>query len=215
MSGSVRKAGRPRRGQPTLDHQQIGEATVEILKTHGTQALTFAEVARKLGIRSQTLYYHASTVADLVNAARGVLVSAIDTSWSEADSWTESVVQFADEYYLCFRPLAHANTVFFVYPITDPLTLQTYEKFLATAASFEKDQEAALQLLLDVEHVIFAMIFEQTSWESLFCEEAIVESGATTLQLLLSKRQSREGSTRKRLHETVRFLAASTPGQTH
>lgn len=188
MTTAPRTAGRPKRGERTLDRAMVGRATLQILKEQGPNALSITKIADQLGVRSQSLYYHVKTVADAVNAARGVLFSEVDVHSFRSENWEESVVDFALAYYRAFSPLKQSNTLFFLHEITDPNTLQAYEAFLVVAKESGVQGAQALRLLLDLEHTIFALIFEQSSWHSLFSPEAIEREGAKTLKSLLHTR---------------------------
>ena len=198
--------GRPRRGQRTLDLSMIGSAAVEVLRQEGAASLTVSKVAAQLGVRSQTLYYHVSTLSDIVNAARGVLIEGADPTTREGETWEASVVRFADEYYRAFRPLAQANSVFFAHTITDATTLRAYDTFLTQSLQAGATGAEALQLLLDLEHTIFSIIFEHTTWHGLFSIEAIDETRALTLKELLQTRTHDEAAVRGRVRVTAEAL---------
>lgn len=206
MTQDSRPAGRPRRGQSTLDPHKIGQAAVEVLRQEGAGALTVSKVAARLGVRSQTLYYHVSTLSDIVNAARGVLIAGADPTVRSGETWEESVLRFVDEYYLEFGQLAQANSVFFTHEITDEATLRTYETFVSQAIEAGVAGTDALQLLLDLEHTLFSLIFEHTTWHGLFALDAIDAAGATTLMRLLQTRTRDQSSLRERLRVATAAL---------
>lgn len=205
-----RAAGRPRRGAKTLDRETIGRATIEVLSQHGAVELSISKIAQHLGVRSQTLYYHLSTIADAVNAARGVLFTGVSTDVFRELPWEDAVVEFAVSYYQALRPLGQGNSVFFLHEITDPETLTTYEIFLVRAQEAGVKGELAMQLLLDLEHSIFSLIFEQVSWSALFSPEAIEREGAHTLGALLRERDASEEMAIRRVRSTARALASAT-----
>ncbi|KUF07375.1 TetR/AcrR family transcriptional regulator [Leucobacter sp. G161] len=207
MSEARRTAGRPKRGTEVLNRTRIGEATVAALRAHGANGLTVSRIAAELDVRSQTLYHHMSTIGDAVNAARGSLLSAVDPAVFERLPWEEATVEFATTYYRAFNPLGQANSVFFLHKITDPLTLQIYEAFLHGAQAAGVSGERAMQLLLDIEQVIFSLIFEHMSWHALFDPAAIELAGAHTLGRLLRDRDASEGQPVERLRDTVRSLS--------
>lgn len=209
MSEARRTAGRPKRGTQTLDRARIGEATVAVLRAHGANGVTVSRIAAELDVRSQTLYHHMSTVGDAVNAARGSLLTAVDPSVFERLPWDDAVVEFATTYYRTFVPLGQDNSVFFLHKITDPLTLQIYEAFLRGAQVAGIPGERAMQLLLDIEQVIFSLIFEHMSWHALFDKEAIDRAGAHTLGSLLRDRDLSEGQPAERLHIAVLNLVTA------
>lgn len=206
MSEDTRPAGRPRRGERTIDRAHIGRATLQVLEERGANGLSVSKVASVLGVRSQTLYYHVNSVSDMVNAARGVLFESVNPEPTPDETWSESVVRFACEYYLAFRPLAQGNSVFFMHEITDVETLQSYEKFLVCALEAGVEESAAMRLLLDLEHTIFSFIFEQTSWHSLFKPEAIAQEGVHTLERLLKLRDTGQDAMLQRVRDATLAL---------
>ncbi|MDI2098115.1 TetR/AcrR family transcriptional regulator [Ruicaihuangia caeni] len=206
MSTSARRPGRPQRGTRTIDREMIGEATVRVLSTLGAGELSMSKIAAELGVRSQSLYHHVSTLSDAVNAARSVLCAAVDLRVFETDDWHESVVRFADTYYLAFSPLRQASSVFFLHRITDPTTLRVYESFLARAERAGLTGAPALQLLLDVEHSVFSLIFEQTSWSTLFSSEAIEQGDFPRLEASLPQRDLGSDAIRARVRKVALSL---------
>lgn len=208
MANEPRQSGRPKRGAPTVDREMIGRATIEVLIEHGATDLTISKIANVLGVRSQTLYYHVNTLTDAVNAARGVLLHTIDLEplrrARDRDAWCLAVVDFAEHYARLFLPLGQANNIFFLHEITDEVTLRMYDTFLKSALDAGVGGEDAIQLLLDLEHAIFSLVFEQSSWHTLFSREAIDAADATTLSALLSTRNM----TPEKMIEHVRQSAA-------
>lgn len=207
MSIPERTAGRPKRGQKTLDRADIGEATLRVLTEHGASSLSISKIAAELGIRSQTLYYHIHSLSDAVNAARGVMFASVNLDSFRHLDWEEAVVEFAVAYYRALRPLGQGNSVFFLHEITDPVTLNLYESFLIEAQHAGITGEQAIQLLLDLEHVIFSLIFEQVSWHTLFSPEAIEREEVHTLGALLRDRDTSAEKGADRVRSTSRALA--------
>lgn len=223
MAQHTRSAGRPSRGAPTIDRTAIGNATLDVLRQDGATQFSISKIASALGIRSQTLYYHVNSVAEAVNAARGVVLSRVDLAVLDQDPWDLAVTEFALAYYRAFQPLGRANSVFFTYPITDSVTLRAYERFLVRTITELDDAQrpsqataheapapdssvTAIQLLLDIEHSIFSLIFEHTTWSDLFTPDAIDREGTRVLRNALARIDRRQETVERRLRGIVTAL---------
>ena len=202
-----RAAGRPKRGSEVIDAARIGVATLKVLSERGANGLTISSIAKVLDVRSQTLYYHVSSVSDAVNMARGVLMNRIDVGLLEQGPWDEAVANFGVAYYRAFQPLGQENSVFFTYVITNAQALRAYERFIQHAMREGVEGQAALQLLLDVEHMTFSTIFEHSSWSSLFSPEAIAHEGCVLLESLLREREHAAESVERKVYEGALRLA--------
>src|ERR1700761_4913374 len=76
-----------------LDSSQVVEAAAEIIDEHGAEALTLSALARRLGVKSPSLYGHVSGLEDLrerlaTRAARelGERLAPAATGWSRGEA---------------------------------------------------------------------------------------------------------------------------------
>lgn len=202
-----RPAGRPKRGSAVIDAARIGGATLDVLSAQGVNGLTVSNIAKALDVRSQTLYYHVSSVSDAVNMARGVVMDRIDVGLLEQDPWDEAVANFAVAYYRAFQPLGQENSAFFMFVITNRQALCAYERFIRRAMGAGVGGQAALQLLLDIEHMTFSTIFEHSTWSSLFSPEAITREGCEQLESLLKTREHSPEAVERKVYDGALRLA--------
>ena len=198
-----RRAGRPQAGARTLTRHAVGEAVIALLIAEGSPALSMSRIARKLGVRSQSLYHHVSGVTEAVNAARTVLMAQVDTKVLESAPWPESVGQFADSYFNTFWPLGAANGVFFDYGIADEVTLGVYARFVKCAGHAGFRGQRGLSLLFDIEYAVFAAILEASSLHKSFDEEALRAEEFAELRELLGHRDLTQQAARERVRERV------------
>lgn len=218
LRANERSAGRPKAGKAIVDKAAIAEAAWAVIEEYGAAGLTISRLAKHLGVRSQTLYYHFASITDVVNIARGEIMRTINfdeiqeaTSDSDKTQWSEAVSGFALAYYRAFAPFGQGNSIFFAHAITNEETLLLYEKFITRATEAPPmggglSRAEALQLLLDVEHTIFSLIFETTIWSELFDSEAIAATGVTNLAAAINELDRSSDKNEHRLIETVQGL---------
>lgn len=202
-----RGPGRPRSGTQ-IDRRAIGEVALAILREEGVGGLTISAVAQRLGVRSQSLYHHVRSLAEVVDAARAILVSAIDLSTLDPDrEFLAGVQEYAAEYFRAFLPVSRTIWLFFQHPIRDPGTLAMYERFLVRAVAAGLDEDVALTLMLDIEYAVLLVVYEHESLKEILPDDALAEAGAPTLRAALARMSpdTLEGS-RRRLAARVRDL---------
>lgn len=195
---------------PVTDRAMIGAAAVSILCESDAQSLTMTNVAKRLGVRSQTLYHHVRSVSDIIDAARAVLIGQIDLEClDEAVPLAEGFTAFAVRYAEVFQPLAGNIWEFFRHPITDATTIAMYERLLARALASGLSDARALTLILDVEYAIFMGVFEHASLQSILAPELLEERGATALaRAIRASGSATPVGLRARLAERIEELVA-------
>ena len=75
-----RSAGRPRRGEPSLERWQIIAKAFEILDAEGADGLTMRALGRALGVTPMALYHHVGSRTELFAAMSEAVYATLLTT---------------------------------------------------------------------------------------------------------------------------------------
>ncbi|WP_201170183.1 TetR/AcrR family transcriptional regulator [Pseudomonas sp. S31] len=86
--------GRP--SKPIISKELAVRAALEVVDDEGIEGLTVQLVARKLGVKAPSLYYHFKGKAEMLEEiARMIQVEAIIPRTHNTDDWREQLIQLA------------------------------------------------------------------------------------------------------------------------
>jgi len=91
------RPGRKARVKPRLDRSQIVQAALDLLDDVGFDALTMRNLAKKLGVKAASLYWHVHNKQDLLS----LLADEICASMREPDRtlpWRKQLEELGNEY---------------------------------------------------------------------------------------------------------------------
>lgn len=86
--------GRP--SKPIISKELVVRAALEVLDDEGIEGLTVQLVARKLGVKAPSLYYHFKGKAEMLEEiARTIQVEAIIPNLRDQGNWREQLIELA------------------------------------------------------------------------------------------------------------------------
>lgn len=97
-----------RPNRPALSSERIRQGALEIIDTHGLQALSMRRLAEHLGVRAASLYNHVITKDDLLHDLANALMDEVDVSGFDID-WMAGLTTWARSYRAVLA--AHPNLV--------------------------------------------------------------------------------------------------------
>ena len=101
--------GRPK--SPLLTSERIRTCGLEIIDSHGLEALSMRRLADALGVRAASLYNHVATKDALLHEIANGVMASVDTSGFGTD-WTTGLLRWARSYRAALS--AHPNLVPFM-----------------------------------------------------------------------------------------------------
>jgi AcrR family transcriptional regulator len=119
----VARLGRPTK--PLISKEKATQAALDIIDTHGLDALSLGEVAKKLNVKAPSLYHHFHNKAELLTeVARSILREIDPPRPSNKKPWDESFVE------LCLE----TRRAIMNHPNAAPLLLRYFPRSLLLAA---------------------------------------------------------------------------------
>ena len=92
-----RRTSGPGRPARISEHDAVS-AALRIVAAAGIDAVTMRGVAREIGVGASALYTYVQTKEELLDKAADSVVSAVDTSAFDTESWHEGLAQWARSY---------------------------------------------------------------------------------------------------------------------
>jgi AcrR family transcriptional regulator len=119
----VARLGRPTK--PLISKEKATQAALDIIDTHGLDALSLGEVAKKLNVKAPSLYHHFHNKAELLTeVARSILREIDPPRPSNKKPWDEAFVE------LCLA----TRRAIMRHPNAAPLLLRYFPRSLLLAA---------------------------------------------------------------------------------
>ncbi|MBC9953772.1 amidohydrolase family protein [Leucobacter sp. cx-42] len=153
-----RRTGRPRR--PVLSEDLIARTALEIIDESEWSSCTMAAVARRLGVKTPSLYHHVNGQLGVVDLVRKIVVAEIHDPGILELAPTEAIWSFGVSYYRAFS--RHPNTIeaLTTTPVHDRQTIQMYETFLRALVQGGWDLDRAFDALVGLEHLALGFALE-------------------------------------------------------
>lgn len=138
-----------------LDARQIAIAALDLADEHGVEGMTMKSIATRLRRRPSSLYNHISSREDLIERMRALVVEDIDTSSFASKPWNVALVDWAESYLAAFAARPRCIRLLATTPITDPSTLQMYDRVVAALIEGGWPEGDAVAVMRTVEaHVL-------------------------------------------------------------
>jgi len=150
--------GRPK--QPLISRENAVAAAIEVIDADGLDTFSLGSVAKRLGVKSPSLYYHFNDKAELLaQVARHMFVS-IQFAWDGPGPWDERTIT------LCVA----TRRAILEHPNTAPLLLQFFPRHLLlgayeqTVISYPRRPDLHMAILEGVEKFTFgSTLFEASA----------------------------------------------------
>ena len=120
--GKVKTLGRPTR--PLISRERAARAALSVIDIHGIEAFSLELVARKMGVKAPSLYYHFNDKAELLAEAARLILVDVELPEEQPDDWESSQVAVA----------VAARRSILQHPNAAPLLLQFFPRRLLLAA---------------------------------------------------------------------------------
>ncbi|MFI6504063.1 TetR/AcrR family transcriptional regulator [Nonomuraea typhae] len=142
--------GRPR--TPLLDRDRIGQAAVAVVDETGEVSLP--QVARRLGVRTASLYHHVEGREGVIELLREQISRGIDCSTLDRRPWEAALAGWARSYRTAFAAHPRAIPLLVTSAVRTPRALADYDAVvrLLLEAGFAEDE--TIIVLTALENVI-------------------------------------------------------------
>lgn len=87
--------GRP--SKPLISRERAARAALSIIDSRGLEALSLELVARKLGVKAPSFYYHFSDKAELLAEVARLVLLDVDVAPARPETWLEDLVTLCVE----------------------------------------------------------------------------------------------------------------------
>jgi TetR/AcrR family transcriptional regulator, tetracycline repressor protein len=150
--------GRPKK--PLISRENAVVAAIEVIDAYGLDGFSLGAVAKRLGVKPPSLYYHFSDKAELLaQVARHILMDVQSTPAQEGSWWERSIS-------LCVE----TRRTLLKHPNATPLLLQFFPRYLLlgayeqTVIGYPARRELHMAILEGVEKLTFgSTLFEASS----------------------------------------------------
>lgn len=115
-----------------MNRRKIAIAALGLVGREGIEALTMKRLAEEVDRKPASLYNHIAGKQDLIEAMRGILSERIDDSYFDSLGWRDALLAWARDYIKAFAEHPKVIAVMATTAISDPATLATYEKVVAS-----------------------------------------------------------------------------------
>jgi AcrR family transcriptional regulator len=146
---SEKNLGRPK--QPLISRETAVAAAIEVIDEDGLDAFSLGSVAKRMGVKSPSLYYHFHDKAELLaQVARHILLD-VQFAWDGPGEWDEKTIL------LCVE----TRRAMLKHPNAAPLLLQFFPRHLLlgayeqTVISYPRRRELHMAILEGVERFTF------------------------------------------------------------
>ena len=116
-----------------MNRRKIAIAALGLVGREGIEALTMKRLAEEVDRKPASLYNHIAGKQDLIEAMRGILSERIDDSYFDSLGWRDALLAWARDYIKAFAEHPKVIAVMATTAISDPATLATYEKVVASS----------------------------------------------------------------------------------
>lgn len=116
----------------SMNRRKIAIAALQLVGREGIEALTMKRLAEEVDRKPASLYNHIAGKQDLIEAMRGILSEHIDDSYFDSLGWRDALLAWARDYIKAFAEHPKIIAVMATTAISDPSTLATYEKVVAS-----------------------------------------------------------------------------------
>ena len=116
----------------SMNRRKIAIAALGLVGREGIEALTMKRLAEEVDRKPASLYNHIAGKQDLIEAMRGILSERIDDSYFDSLGWRDALLAWARDYIKAFAEHPKVIAVMATTAISDPATLATYEKVVAS-----------------------------------------------------------------------------------
>lgn len=108
--------GRPK--TPRISRERAARAALDVVDVHGLNGLSLELVARQIGVRAPSLYYHFKDKSELLSEVALLIMREIKVAFSASDTWEDMMVRVA---------LATRRTIL-LHPNAAPLLLEFFPR---------------------------------------------------------------------------------------
>ncbi|MEU7581178.1 TetR/AcrR family transcriptional regulator C-terminal domain-containing protein [Streptomyces sp. NPDC041068] len=141
--------GRPRR--PVLSADLIAREALAMIDAEGANAFSLPRLARRLGVRTASLYNHLDGRAAVIERVRRLVVEEMDVSAFAELPWPDALAAWARSYRDAFARHPHAIDLLATTTISSPATLAMYEAVVEALARGGWPRERLVAVLTSVE----------------------------------------------------------------
>lgn len=156
-----------------LNPRQIALAALDLVDTHGSEALTMKRLATRLNRRPSSLYNHIDGRIDLIERMRAIIVEDIDVSSFGLKAWDEALRDWAYSYLAAFAARPNCIRLLATTPITDPSTLRMYETVVSALTAAGWPDGDAVAVMRTVEAHVLGSALDVVAPDSLLTAEVI------------------------------------------
>lgn len=82
----------PRPSKPLISRSNAAQAALEVIDEHGLEKLSLALVAKKIGVRPPSLYYHFKNKSELLQEVARIMLVRIPPMRRRDDSYEERII---------------------------------------------------------------------------------------------------------------------------
>lgn len=156
-----------------LNPRQIALAALDLVDTHGSEALTMKRLATRLNRRPPSLYNHIDGRIDLIERMRAIIVEDIDVSSFGLKAWDEALRDWAYSYLAAFAARPNCIRLLATTPITDPSTLRMYETVVSALTAAGWPDGDAVAVMRTVEAHVLGSALDVVAPDSLLTAQVI------------------------------------------
>ncbi len=149
--------GRPKK--PLISRETAVAAAIDVIDADGLEAFSLGSVAKRLGVKSPSLYYHFSDKAELLaQVARHILLD-VQFDWGGPGDWDEKTITLCRE----------TRRAMLKHPNAAPLLLQFFPRHLLlgayeqTVISYPRHRPLHMAILEGVEKFTFGSTMFEAS----------------------------------------------------
>jgi len=144
-----------RPAKPLITRERAARAALGVIDVQGLDSLSLELVARRIGVKAPSLYYHFKDKSELLSEVARLLLVDVELPEWDADAWEESVV----------RLLVAVRRSILRHPNAAPLLLQFFPKQLLLptydryAAGYPLPGEWRMMMIEGLEKLTFGSAF--------------------------------------------------------
>ncbi|AZK93784.1 MULTISPECIES: TetR/AcrR family transcriptional regulator [Streptomyces] len=142
--------GRPRTA--LIDRERIATIALELVDGEGE--FSVVEIARRLGVRTASLYHHVDGRDGIVELLRERVCADIDATALGAADWQEALAGWARSYRAAFAAHPRAIPLLMASPVRAPRVLSQYERAVGVLLAAGFPQGEVMKVIIALENLI-------------------------------------------------------------
>ncbi|MGW1977448.1 TetR/AcrR family transcriptional regulator [Streptomyces sp. NPDC001889] len=156
--------GRPR--TPLIDRQRI--TTEALRQVDGTGGFSVPEIARRLGVRTGSIYHHVDGREGIVELLRERVCEAIDASMLGTLPWDEALPAWARSYRAAFAAHPRVIPLLLASPVRAPRVLAQYEAVVGVLLGAGFRVGEVMRVIVALENVVLGAALEGAGPEGMW-----------------------------------------------